>query len=258
MESKIERSNLFKDERMLRRLKIETIRWMNDMFRFGGTVCKDCEEEDINEVDDRLLKEQAGIIDSEESGEKSDNEESEEDNTDDSEKTGEILSPDEIWDENIENFNEEENLSISKDEEMSNEESDESNDVEETETTKIFEEIIRMDLKRMGYDVEITEIERIRKFGVTAKIITTYEFMKKYLTIWNLEDKELDEQILQWRVENTKECERCEIERLKKEFKIGKETCIECEKDIEKENPTDDEDEMEENIKGPEIGSSKN
>jgi hypothetical protein len=32
------------------------------------------------------LKEQAGIIDSEESGEKSDNEESEENNTDDSEK----------------------------------------------------------------------------------------------------------------------------------------------------------------------------
>ncbi|EXX67813.1 hypothetical protein RirG_110950 [Rhizophagus irregularis DAOM 197198w] len=143
------------------------IRWMNDMFRLGGTVCKDCEEEDIDEIDDRvkrlqkifedigtiiieeellrltsmgytdgeildkefieifqenknesekelkkkldkLLKEQAGIIDSEESGEKSDNETSEEDNTDDSEKTGEILSPDEIWDENIENFNEDE------------------------------------------------------------------------------------------------------------------------------------------------------
>ncbi|CAB4473127.1 unnamed protein product [Rhizophagus irregularis] len=139
------------------------IRWMNNMFRFGGTVCKDCEEEDVDEIDDwvkrlqkifedigtivteeellrltsmgytdgeildkefieifqenkneseeelkkkldKLLKEQAGIIDSEESGEKSDNEESEEDNTDDSEKTGEILSPDEIWDENIENF----------------------------------------------------------------------------------------------------------------------------------------------------------
>ncbi|GET63838.1 hypothetical protein GLOIN_2v1848990 [Rhizophagus irregularis DAOM 181602=DAOM 197198] len=155
---------------------------------------------------------------------------------------------------------EEENLPISKNEEMSDEESDESiesNNVEETETTKVFEEIIRMDLKRMGYDVEITEIERIRKFGVTAKIITTYEFMKKYLTIWNLEDEKLDEQILQWRVENTKECGRCEIERLKKEFEIGKETCIECEKDIEKENPTDDEDEMEEDIKGPEIGSSK-
>ncbi|CAB4486085.1 unnamed protein product [Rhizophagus irregularis] len=143
------------------------IRWMNDMFRLGGTVCKDCEEENIDEIDDRvkrlqkifedigtiiteeellrltsmgytdgeildkefieifqenknesekelkkkldkLLKEQAGIIDSEESGERSDNEESEEDNTDDSEKIGEILSPDEIWDEDIENFNEEE------------------------------------------------------------------------------------------------------------------------------------------------------
>ncbi|GET58730.1 ribonuclease H-like domain-containing protein [Rhizophagus irregularis DAOM 181602=DAOM 197198] len=143
------------------------IRWMNYMFRLGKTVCKDCEEEDIDEIDDRvkrlqkifedigtiiteeellrltsmgytdgelldkefieifqenknesekelkkklnkLLKEQAGIIESEESGEKSDNEESEEDNTDDSEKTGEILSPDEIWDENIENFNEDE------------------------------------------------------------------------------------------------------------------------------------------------------
>lgn len=60
-------------------------------------------------------------------------------------------------------------------------ESDESNDIEETETTKIFKEIIRTDLKRMGYDVEIAEIERIRKFGVTAYIITMYEFMKKIL-----------------------------------------------------------------------------
>src|SRR5688500_8323467 len=102
-------------------------------------------------------------------------------------------------------------------------ESDESNDIEEKETTKIFEEIIRADLKRMGYNVEITEIERMRKFGISAKIITIYKFMKKYLTIWNLEDEELCEQILQWRNENTKECERCEIERLKKEFRIGKE-----------------------------------
>ncbi|PKC51845.1 hypothetical protein RhiirA1_405295, partial [Rhizophagus irregularis] len=143
---------------------------------------------------------------------------------------------------------------------MSDEESDESNEsdnVEGTETTKIFEEIIRMDLKRTGYDVEISEIERIRKFGVTAKIITTYEFIKKYLTIWNLKDEELDKQILQWRAENTKECKRCEVERLEKEFKIRKEICIECEKDIEKENPPDDKDEVEEDIKGPEIGSSK-
>src|SRR5688572_2130581 len=33
-------------------------------------------------------------------------------------------------------------------------ESDESDDIEEKETTKIFEEIIRVDLKRMGYNVE--------------------------------------------------------------------------------------------------------
>ncbi|PKY62296.1 hypothetical protein RhiirA4_488539, partial [Rhizophagus irregularis] len=146
---------------------------------------------------------------------------------------------------------------ISDKESDESDESNESDDVEETETTKIFEEIIRMDLKKMGYNVEITEIERIRKFGVTAKIITTYEFMKKYLSIWNLEDEELDKQILQWRVENIKECERCEIEKLKKEFKIGEEICIECEEDIEEENPPDDESGEEKDIKGPEIGSSK-
>ncbi|PKY60339.1 hypothetical protein RhiirA4_483928, partial [Rhizophagus irregularis] len=135
-------------------------------------------------------------------------------------------------------------------------ESDESDESEETETTKIFEEIIRMDLKKMGYNVEITEIERIRKFGVTAKIITTYEFMKKYLSIWNLEDEDLDKQILQWRVENTKECERCEIEKLKKEFKIEKDICVECEEDTEKENPLDEKSGEKKDIKGPEIGSS--
>ncbi|CAB4485622.1 unnamed protein product [Rhizophagus irregularis] len=94
---------------------------------------------------------------------------------------------------------EEENLPISKNEEMSDEESDESNEsnnVEETETTKIFEEIIRNGFEKMGYD--------------------------KYLTIWNLEDEELDETNIQWRVENTKECERCEIERLRKNLKSEK------------------------------------
>ncbi|GET53753.1 hypothetical protein GLOIN_2v1846315 [Rhizophagus irregularis DAOM 181602=DAOM 197198] len=130
------------------------IRWMNDMFRLGwmddmsrvrGMVCKDCEEENIDEIDDRVKRlqkifEDIGTIiteeellrltsmgytdgeildkefieifqenkNDEESGERSDNEESEEDNTDDSEKIGEILSPDERWDEDIENFNEEE------------------------------------------------------------------------------------------------------------------------------------------------------
>ncbi|PKY62409.1 hypothetical protein RhiirA4_432510 [Rhizophagus irregularis] len=57
-----------------------------------------------------LTREAAGIIDSEESGEKSDNEESEEDNIDDSEKVGEILDPEEyeIWEENTKDFNENE------------------------------------------------------------------------------------------------------------------------------------------------------
>ncbi|PKY62320.1 hypothetical protein RhiirA4_488597 [Rhizophagus irregularis] len=69
---------------------------------------KNKSEGELKKELDKLLKEQVGIIGSEESGEKSDNEESEGDDTDDSEKTGEILNPDEIWDENIENFNEDE------------------------------------------------------------------------------------------------------------------------------------------------------
>ncbi|CAB4427456.1 unnamed protein product [Rhizophagus irregularis] len=90
-------------------------------------------------------------------------------------------------------------------------ESDESNETtEESETMKVFEEIIRIDLKMLGYDVEIAEIEKLRKFG-------------------SLEDEELDKQILQWRIENTKECKKCEDEKLKKEFRIGREICIECE-----------------------------
>ncbi|PKY55348.1 hypothetical protein RhiirA4_474724 [Rhizophagus irregularis] len=77
-------------------------------------------------------------------------------------------------------------------------ESDESNETtEESETMKVFEEIIRIDLKMLGYD--------------------------------SLEDEELDKQILQWRIENTKECKKCEDEKLKKEFRIGREICIECE-----------------------------
>ncbi|RGB27509.1 hypothetical protein C1646_673928 [Rhizophagus diaphanus] len=75
-------------------------------------------------------------------------------------------------------------------------ESNRSDESEELENTKMFEEIIRTDLKKLGYDVKIAEIERIRKFGIPAGKITTYEFMKKYLTIWNLENKEVDKLIL--------------------------------------------------------------
>ncbi|RGB25265.1 hypothetical protein C1646_802806 [Rhizophagus diaphanus] len=143
------------------------------------------------------------------------------------------------------------------DESNETDKSNKSDEFKESENTKIFEEIIRTDLKKLDYDMKITEIERIRKFGVPASIITTYEFMKKYLTIWNLEDKELDKLIFQWRTGNTRACEKCEVEKLKKEFRVGKEICVECEEIVEKENSSGDEEEEEKSIKGPEIGSSK-
>ncbi|RGB23856.1 hypothetical protein C1646_773911 [Rhizophagus diaphanus] len=111
------------------------------------------------------------------------------------------------------------------DESNETDESNKSDESEESEYIKIFEEIIRTDLKKLGYDVKITEIEKLRKFGVP------------------------------WRNENTKECEKCEVEKLKKEFRIGKEICVECEKNIGKENLSSDEEEEEKSIKGPEIGS---
>ncbi|PKB92454.1 hypothetical protein RhiirA5_444605 [Rhizophagus irregularis] len=32
------------------------IRWMNSMLRLGETICEDCKEEDIDEVDDRVKR----------------------------------------------------------------------------------------------------------------------------------------------------------------------------------------------------------
>ncbi|CAB4426071.1 unnamed protein product [Rhizophagus irregularis] len=99
------------------------IRWINNKFDKGKTKCKDCEN-DENEIDIRvkrlkqtcnevkmeitegeLVRQQAGIEDSESSGNKSDDEES-----DESEKIGEILNPGEHenWDENIRDFEENE------------------------------------------------------------------------------------------------------------------------------------------------------
>ncbi|EXX66478.1 hypothetical protein RirG_123420 [Rhizophagus irregularis DAOM 197198w] len=62
-------------------------------------------EKNLKRILDKFLRQQAGIEDSESSGNKSDDEES-----DESEKIGEILSPGEHenWDENIENFEENE------------------------------------------------------------------------------------------------------------------------------------------------------
>ncbi|CAB4431064.1 unnamed protein product [Rhizophagus irregularis] len=66
-------------------------------------------ERELRKKLDKLLREQAGII-NEGSDEEGDNEESEEDNIDESEKIGEILSPEEyeMWNENDEGFNENE------------------------------------------------------------------------------------------------------------------------------------------------------
>ncbi|GET58140.1 enzymatic polyprotein, putative [Rhizophagus irregularis DAOM 181602=DAOM 197198] len=95
------------------------IRWINNKFDEGKTKCRDCEN-DENEIDirvnqrilDKFLKQQAGIEDSESSGNKSDDEESggSENKSDGSGKDGEILNPNES--DNNENFEEpyEENI----------------------------------------------------------------------------------------------------------------------------------------------------
>ncbi|GET65667.1 hypothetical protein PTSG_12973 [Rhizophagus irregularis DAOM 181602=DAOM 197198] len=95
------------------------IRWMNNKFDEGKTKCRDCEN-DENEIDirvnqrilDKFLKQQAGIGDSESSGNESDNEKSDgsEKESDGSEKNREILNPNDT--DSNENFEEpyEENI----------------------------------------------------------------------------------------------------------------------------------------------------
>ncbi|CAB4419359.1 unnamed protein product [Rhizophagus irregularis] len=87
---------------------------------------------------------------------------------------------------------------------------------------------LKDDLEKLGYEISISEIQRIRDFGVNNRIMTTGEFMEKYFGMMELEDKELEREVQEWLNENTTWCERCEIRWMNKMFKTGEIVCKGC------------------------------
>ncbi|CAG8761398.1 20108_t:CDS:2, partial [Rhizophagus irregularis] len=70
---------------------------------------------------------------------------------------------------------------------------------------------LKDELEKLGYEVDVSEIRRIKGFGVNNRIMITKEFIKEYMKIIDLEDKEVRKEIHKWLNENTTWCEGCEI-----------------------------------------------
>ncbi|EXX61409.1 hypothetical protein RirG_171440 [Rhizophagus irregularis DAOM 197198w] len=93
---------------------------------------------------------------------------------------------------------------------------------------------LKDELEKLGYEVDVSEIRRIKGFGVNNRIMITKEFIKEYMKIIDLEDKEVRKEIHKWLNENTTWCEGCEIRWMNNMFRLGETICEDCkEKDID-------------------------
>src|SRR6185369_12768499 len=90
---------------------------------------------------------------------------------------------------------------------------------------------LKDELEKLGYEIDISEIQRMKSFGVNNRIIITEEFITEYMGIIELGDKELRKEIHKWLNENTTWCERCEIRWTNNMFRLGENTCKDCEKE---------------------------
>ncbi|CAG8766439.1 13765_t:CDS:2, partial [Rhizophagus irregularis] len=56
----------------------------------------------------------------------------------------------------------------------------------------ILDELAKLkdELEKLGYEINVSEIRRIKDFGVNNRIMITKEFIKEYMKIIDLENKE--------------------------------------------------------------------
>ncbi|GBC28000.1 ribonuclease H-like domain-containing protein [Rhizophagus irregularis DAOM 181602=DAOM 197198] len=80
---------------------------------------------------------------------------------------------------------------------------------------------LRNNLEKLGYEIDVSEIQRMKSFGVNNRIIVTKEFVEEYMEMIDLEDKELRKEIHKWLNQNTTWCERCEIRWMNDMFRLG-------------------------------------
>ncbi|POG69525.1 hypothetical protein GLOIN_2v1776850 [Rhizophagus irregularis DAOM 181602=DAOM 197198] len=90
---------------------------------------------------------------------------------------------------------------------------------------------LKDDLEKLGYELNVSEIGRIREFRISNSIILTTEFMEKYLQEIDTNDKELRIKLYEWINENTTFCYECGIRWINNKFDEGKTKCRDCEND---------------------------
>ncbi|GET63396.1 hypothetical protein GLOIN_2v1765994 [Rhizophagus irregularis DAOM 181602=DAOM 197198] len=90
---------------------------------------------------------------------------------------------------------------------------------------------LKDDLEKLGYELNVSEIERMRKFRISNSIILTTEFMEKYFQEIDTNDKELRIKLYEWINENTTFCNECGIRWINNKFDEGKTKCRDCEND---------------------------
>ncbi|POG79184.1 hypothetical protein GLOIN_2v1765994, partial [Rhizophagus irregularis DAOM 181602=DAOM 197198] len=90
---------------------------------------------------------------------------------------------------------------------------------------------LKDDLEKLGYELNVSEIERMRKFRISNSIILTMEFMEKYFQEIDTDDKELRIKLYEWINENTTFCNECGIRWINNKFDEGKTKCRDCEND---------------------------
>ncbi|CAB4480633.1 unnamed protein product [Rhizophagus irregularis] len=90
---------------------------------------------------------------------------------------------------------------------------------------------LKDDLEKLGYELNVSEIERMREFRISNSIILTTEFMEKYFQEIDMDDKELRIKLCEWINENTTFCDECGIRWINNKFDEGKTKCRDCEND---------------------------
>ncbi|PKB92389.1 hypothetical protein RhiirA5_444883, partial [Rhizophagus irregularis] len=97
------------------------------------------------------------------------------------------------------------------------------------ELTEVLE--LQDDLEKLGYELDILEIRRIKELRIGNSIILTMEFMEKYFQEIDSDDKELRIKLYEWINENTTFCNECGIRWINNKFDEGKTKCRDCEND---------------------------
>ncbi|CAB4428247.1 unnamed protein product [Rhizophagus irregularis] len=77
---------------------------------------------------------------------------------------------------------------------------------------------LKDDLEKLGYELDISEIRRIKEFRVSNSVMLTMEFMEKYFQEIELDNKELRIKLYEWVNENTTFCNECGIRWINNKF----------------------------------------